>query len=427
MPLRGTAGIALLLSLAVLAGASPARAADAAPTAPSSGQLDVEAATDAYLHRLSPEARARSDAYFEGGYALQLVDTLYTVAIMLFLLQTGLSRRLREWTERRTRHRWLQPALYWPGYLALVTLLGFPLGVYEGFLREHAYGLSNQTFGAWLGDGLKGFLISIVFGAVVVTALYAIARRLPRSWWAWGALATTGFAAFFFLVFPVFVAPLFNTYTRLEDPTIRTPILRMAAANGLAAQDVWVSDASRQSKRISANVSGLFGTERITLNDNLLHRSTPQQVQAVMGHELGHYVLNHGYKFLTSFALLALGLFALLRFLLDWALSRWGVRWGIREVADPAGLPLVVLLFTLLSLVRTPVLNTIIRVQEQEADVFGLNAAREPDAFAEVALQLAEYRKLSPGPVEEFIFFDHPSGRTRIRTAMRWKAAQTPH
>jgi STE24 endopeptidase len=413
------------LGLALLTLASSASAAESV-TPPQSAQLDVEAATNAYLNRLSPEARASSDAYFEGGYALRLVDALYTVGVMLFLLQTGLSRRLREWSERRTRYRWLQPALYWPGYLAVATVLGFPLAVYEGFLREHAYGLSNQTFGAWLGDEGKGFLLSVIFGAAMVTVLYALARWLPRSWWAWGALAATGFAAFFFLVFPVFIAPLFNTYTRLEDARVRTPILRMAAANGMTANDVWVADASRQSKRISANVSGLFGTERITLNDNLLHRSTPAQVQAVMGHELGHYVLNHGYKFLTSVALIALALFAALRFLLGWALSRWGARWSIRDVADPAGLPLVVLLLTVLSLFLTPVLNTVIRVQEQEADVFGLNAAREPDAFAEVALLLSEYRKLSPGPVEEFIFFDHPSGRTRIRTAMRWKAAQTP-
>ena len=420
------AAVASLFLLVSLAGGPAARAAEPTPSAAASARLDVEAATEAYLNRLSPEARARSDAYFEGGYGLQLVDALYGVALMLFLLQTGLSRRLREWSERRTGRRWLQTALCWPGYLLATALLTFPLAVYESYFREHAYALSNQTFGAWLGDQGKGFLVALLFGGVMVTVLYAIVRRLPRSWWAWGALATTGFAAFFLLIFPVFVAPLFNTYTRLSDEKVRASILRMAAANGLDASDVWVSDASRQSKRISANVSGLLGTARITLNDNLLHRSTPAQVQAVMGHELGHCVLNHGYKFLAFFALIALGLFAALRFLLDWALARWGAGWGIRDVADPAGLPLVVLLGTVLSLPLAPVLNTVIRVQEQEADAFGLNAAREPDAFAEVALQLSEYRKLSPGPVEEFIFFDHPSGRTRIRTAMRWKAAQLP-
>ncbi len=415
-----------LLLLACLVVSPAARAVEPASAAPPPATQDVEAATAAYLSSLSPEARARSDAYFEGGYVLQFVDTLFTVGVMLFLLQSGLSRRLRDWAERRTGRRFLQTPLYWAGYLAVTTVLSFPLALYEGFFREHAYGLSNQTFGAWLGDHAKGFLLTLLFGAALVTVLYAIVRRLPRSWWAWGAIATVVFAAFLFLIFPVFVAPLFNTYTRLTDERVRAPILRMAQANGLDATDVWVSDASRQSKRISANVSGLFGTERITLNDNLLHRSTPAQIQAVMGHELGHHVLNHGYKFLAYLALITLAFFAALRRLLDWALGRWGTGWGIRDVADPAGLPLAILLGSVLLFLLTPVLNTVVRVQEQEADMFGLNAAREPDAFAQVALQLSEYRKLSPGPLEEFLFVDHPSGRTRIRTAMRWKAAQPP-
>src|SRR5450755_3615190 len=163
MARTGLSGASLLLLGCLLA--SPALAAgEAAPPAPPLCRLDVEAATTAYLNQLSPEARARSDAYFEGGYALQIVDTLYTVGIMLFLLQTGLSRRLREWTERRTGRRWLQSALYWPGYFAATTVLTFPLAIYEGFFREHAYGLSNQTFGAWLGDQGKGFLVTVIFG-----------------------------------------------------------------------------------------------------------------------------------------------------------------------------------------------------------------------------------------------------------------------
>jgi STE24 endopeptidase len=425
MPPRHVVRNSLLVLALVLAGPASAAGEPVTPAA-AQGGLDVEATTDAYLARLSPEARARSNAYFEGGYVLQLVDTVVTIAVMLLLLESGLSRRIRDWTERRSRYPWLQRALYWSAYLAVTTALTFPLSLYEGFFREHAYGLSNQSFAAWLGDFAKGLAVALVLGAALVTVLYAVVARMSRSWWALGAIVTIVFVTFLSLIFPVFVAPLFNTYTRLADERVRAPILRMAAANGLATDDVWVSDASRQSKRISANVSGLLGTERITLNDNLLNRCTPAQIQAVMGHELGHYVLNHGYKFLAFLALIILGLFAALRALVDWTLGKWGTRWGVRGLADPAGLPIAILWATVLFLLLTPVLNTLIRVQEQEADVFGLNAAREPDAFAEVALQLSEYRKLSPGPLEEFIFFDHPSGRTRIRTAMRWKANQPP-
>ena len=189
-------------------------------------------------------------------------------------------------------------------------------------------------------------------------------------------------------------------------------------------------DASRQSTRISANVSGFLGTERITLNDNLLQRSTLPEIMSVMGHEMGHYVLNHVYKGLVFTLIVMFVFFAGLRRALDWSLARWGARWEIRGVTDPAVLPLALLIVSIFSFLYTPIGNTVTRTMEYEADMYGLNAVRQPDAFATIALKLGEYRKLNPGPVEEMLLFDHPSGRTRIFSAMRWKAenlnAHTP-
>jgi STE24 endopeptidase len=223
---------------------------------------------------------------------------------------------------------------------------------------------------------------------------------------------------------PVFIQPLF-TYTELEDPSLREPILSLARANGIPAEHVYVMDASRQTKRISANVSGMFGTTRIALNDNLLRRATPAGVEAVMGHEMGHYVLNHVYKIIFYVGVMLTAGFAFLRWGFERASARWGERWGLRGVGDPAGLPLLAALLSIYLFVLTPVNNTFVRTAEAEADIFGLNAARQPDGFARIALQLGEYRKLSPGPLEEWVFFDHPSGRNRILMAMRWKAEQT--
>ena len=181
-------------------------------------------------------------------------------------------------------------------------------------------------------------------------------------------------------------------------------------------------DASRQTKRISANVSGALGTTRVTLNDNLLNRCTLPEIEAVMGHEMGHYVLNHVYKMLGFLAVMVVLMMAGLRWSLDRLLAGFGARWGILGPGDPAVLPLALALVSAFGFLFTPVMNTLVRTQEIEADVFGLNAARQPDGFAECALKLSEYRKMEPGPIEEFIFYDHPSGATRIRTAMRWKA-----
>jgi STE24 endopeptidase len=185
---------------------------------------------------------------------------------------------------------------------------------------------------------------------------------------------------------------------------------------------VFVVDASRQSKRISANVSGFGSTMRITLNDNLLNRSSPESIRAVMGHEMGHYVLNHVYKGLLFFSVVIVVMFSFLKWAYGRALARWGTGWGIRDVGDTAGLPLALAILTAFFLVTGPLLTSYTRVTEAEADMFGLNASREPDGFAQAALQLSEYRKLDPSPLEEFLFFDHPSGRARIFASMRWKA-----
>jgi STE24 endopeptidase len=221
---------------------------------------------------------------------------------------------------------------------------------------------------------------------------------------------------------PVFIEPLFNKYTPLKDESVRGPILRLARANGIPATDVFVVDESKQSTRISANVSGFLGTERIALNDNLLNRCSLAEIESVMGHEMGHYVLNHAFKSIVEFGVLIVIGFAFLQWSFERVSARWGSRWGIKGIADVAALPLLALLLSVFFFVMTPVTNTLIRTQEAEADIYGLNAARQPDGEAEVDLKLGEYRKLRPGPVEEFVFFDHPSGYSRILMAMRWKA-----
>jgi STE24 endopeptidase len=232
----------------------------------------------------------------------------------------------------------------------------------------------------------------------------------------------------FLVVFiaPVFIEPLFNTYKPLTKPEIRDPILAMARANEIPVKQVFEVDASRQTTRVSANVSGLLGTTRIALNDNLLKQCTLPEIREVMAHEMGHYVLNHGAKLLTYFGIFVLIGFALTRALFDAAVRRWGESWSVRGIADPAGLPLLVFIFSTLLFLATPFINTVVRVTEREADAFGINTSRDPDAMARVALKLGTYRKLDPSPLEEFIFFDHPSGRARIRMAMDWKAANLP-
>ncbi len=384
--------------------------------------FDPDAATRAYLASVPADERARSDAYFEGGYWLLLWDFLAIAVVSLLLLATGISVRMRDLAARISRRKAIQTWLYWVEYLVVTTVVLLPLTIYESYFREHKYGLSNQTFGPWMGDQAKGFLVSLVFGGLAIVVLYGVLRRTPRTWWLWGSLTAVAILIVGVLIAPVYINPLFNKYQKLSDPKVRDPILSLARANGITVKDVYEFDASRQSKRMSANVSGFLGTERISMNDNLLHRGSIPEIEAVMGHEMGHYVLNHVYKGILEIGLMIVIGFALVRLAFDRIRARTEPRWHIQSVGDVAGLPLVGLLISAYFFVLTPVFNSVIRWQEAEADIFGINASQQPDGMAQAALHLAEYRKLDPGPIEEILFFDHPSGRNRILMAMKWKA-----
>jgi STE24 endopeptidase len=424
--------ISWLLAICLFLAVSTAASSQTATPTPSERatqnvkRFDPDAATKAWLATIPQEKREKSDAYFEGGYWLILWNFLLAAGISILLLTSRISARLRDFAERASRFKTFQVAVYAIPYLLLVYLLSFPLNLYEHFYREHRYGLATQSFLPWFREQLIGLGVTLIAGTLLLIALYAVFRRASRTWWIWGTIVTLVFSFAGAFIAPVYIEPLFNTYKPLANPKIRDPILAMARANQIPVTQVFEVDASRQTTRVSANVSGFLGTTRIALNDNLLKQCTLPEIRMVMAHEMGHYVLNHGAKLVTYSGILILVGFVLTRILFDVALRRWGEKWGVRGIADPAGLPLLALILSTYVFVLTPFLNTVTRVTEREADAFGINTSREPDGMAQVALKLGTYRKLDPTPLEEFIFYDHPSGRARIRMAMDWKAANLP-
>jgi STE24 endopeptidase len=408
--------------------------AQQAPTPPPAARIsaanpssfDAAAATQAWLDTVPADKRAKSNAYFEGGYWLILWNFLLAIAISIFLLASRTSAALRDFAECKSRFKGIQVSLYAIPYLLLVYLLSFPLNFYENFYREHQYGFATQSFLPWFREQLIALGVALIIGTILLIVLYAVFRRAPRTWWIWGTIVTVIFLFTVTFIAPIYIEPLFNTYKPLSNPEIRDPILAMARANEIPVKQVFEVDASRQTTRVSANVAGFLGTTRIALNDNLLTQCTLPEIREVMAHEMGHYVLNHAAKLITYFAIFVFIGFAFSRTLFEVAVKRSGNKWSVRGIADPAGLPLLVVFLSTFVFVLTPFLNTVVRVTEREADAFGINTAREPDGMAKVALKLGAYRKLNPTPLEEFIFFDHPSGRARIRMAMDWKAANLP-
>jgi STE24 endopeptidase len=383
---------------------------------------DPRLATEAYLQRIPRAAVQRANSYFEGKYWLTLWDLVVGLVITWLLLARRFSARLRDRIEGWTSRKPLQWLIFAAIYILLNIVLSWPWTLYESFFREHAYGLLNQTFLPWFKDQLIGGGVQILLGSPFYAVLYAVVHKAPRSWPIWGTMVAILFLGFGTLISPVWIDPLFNTYQPLGAGPVRESILSLARANGIPAKEVYEFNASKQSDRVSANVSGFLGTMSVRLNDNLLRRASLPEIRAVMGHEMGHYVLNHPYKILMEFSIAIYLCFVGLRGSFEWLRVRFEKPWGIRSMDDIAGLPLAAALVFVFLFLLTPVTNTIIRTEESEADIFGLNAAREPDGFAEVSLLLTEYRKPDPGALEEFVFFDHPSTRNRVYMAMRWKA-----
>jgi STE24 endopeptidase len=383
---------------------------------------NADAATQAYLDRLPADVVARSNAYFEGGYWLQLWNFLAGLAVSWLLLRNRISARVRDICQRVGRFGFVRDALYGAFFSVASTVLTLPLTIYQGYFREHQYGMANQTFGPWLVDQLVMLGAQTVAFALAIAVLYAVIRRAGGRWWLWGTVATIGIMMALVMAGPVLIDPLTNTYKPVSDPAVKSAVLAMAHADEVPVDNVYEFDASRQTTRVSANVSGIFGTAAVRLNDNLLRASLPE-IRAVMGHELGHYVMNHIYKSITEFAVLIFIGFIFSRWAMDALLRRHGAGWGLAGVADVASFPLFIAVFSAYMFAATPISNTLVRTQEIEADRFGLNLSREPHGEAEVDLKLTEYRKPDPGPIEEFVFFDHPGTRHRIHDAMQWREA----
>jgi STE24 endopeptidase len=382
--------------------------------------FDVDNATEAYLALLSPEQHQRSDEYFEGGYWLKLWEVLWTVSACMLLLLTGVSNRISQWSQRLSRRSWVSTPIFIALFLVALFLLDLPLTVYADFLRERQYGLSEQLFGAWMRDQMIVLAANVVIFAVALSVTYAAVRRTGTRWWIWATGLTWATLMTVQLILPAYILPLLNDYKPLPDGPAKAAVLPLARANQVPTNHIQWYDASKQDTRRSANVAGLLGTTRIALSDNLLNKSSLPEIKAVLGHEMGHYVLNHVWKEPILLTLVIGLTMALLSLAMDGALLRWGGRLGLVDRADQRALPLAIALFSVIFFLLTPLQNLVGRSFESEADAFGLNAAREPYGWAMAAMRRSTSRKLRPGALEELMFYDHPSGYERVHAAMTW-------
>jgi STE24 endopeptidase len=385
--------------------------------------FDPAEATATYLSKLSPEAHSRAVAYTQGGHWILLWTAVISLAIYVLLVRSGVLVRLRDRLEARGFGPLGVSALVLGAAFVAETLLNLPWSVYADWARERSYGLSSQPLAGWLGESALASVIGLPVTLALAVGIYALIRRAPKTWWLWSAGLIAACSVAIMVVAPVYIAPLFNKYEPAPPGAVRDAVVALAEANGVPSDRIFIYDGSRQSNRYTANVAGLFGSTRIAMSDVMFAKGADlAEVRAVVGHEMGHYVLNHGWRNAIVLSILAvLALFTVDRLFAPAA--RWLGARGVRGLADPAGYPVVVAILVGLGLISTPVTASLTRIGEAEADRFSLERVNEPDGLARALVKTIEYRAATPGPIEEVLFYEHPSVGSRVRRAMDWKAA----
>ena len=367
-----------------------------------------------------PEPTELALRYYRSGNLLWAADTLVGLLVPVLALVTGWSARLQAWAGRVARGRPVpRLLLYVVAFVVLTSIVTLPLTFYEGFVREHAYGLSNQPLGKWLGDGAKGLAVSCVIAPLMALIVYGGLRRSPRRWWLWATAAALPLLAFGFLVAPVWLDPLFNHYGPLRDKTLETRILAEARRAGIGGSRVFEVDKSVDTKAISAYVTGFGPSKRIVLFDTILQKLTPDEILFVVGHEMGHFVLGHVLLGLVgTWLLVAASLYAVHR-LAGGLLARLGPRFGFARLDEPASVPLFLLLANVVSLAAAPLLLAGSRHLEHEADRFGLELTRANHAAATAFVKLQQENLSVPRPGAFYRTWraSHPSLADRIEFA----------
>ena len=383
--------------------------------------FDPNAATARYIDSLGPAALQKAHDYTVGKEWMLLWGLIVAAVVTWLIVKSGVLERVEAGISERRRN--LRAFLVSLVYLLVSAILTLPWTIYAGWWREKGYGRTSQPFGDFLWQNALATVISIVAMALFLTAVYWLIRRTGKTWWLWsGGVAAVGLA-FVFLVSPILIEPLFNKYEPVPPGQVRDAVVEMAGRAGVPPDRVFMYNGSRQSNNFTANAGGVGSTARVAISDVALKNASLDEVRAVTGHEIGHYVLKHTWWGLLVFSVLAIVLF----WIADRTFPRFARAFGSSaSIADPRGVAVLMFMVSLFGLIATPLTNWFGRTLETQADRYSLETENRPDALSSALVKTAEYRYPRPNPVEEFVFYDHPSVERRVRMAMEWKATHPP-
>ena len=381
-------------------------------------KFNVDAATARYIDSLGPTALQKAHDYTVGKEWMLLWGLLVAAVVTWLIVRSGVLDRVEG--KLRQRAFALRALVVGAVYLVVSAILTLPWTLYEDWWREKSYGRTAQPIGDYLLQGGISIVITAIFGGIFLMLLYLLIRKAGRTWWLWSGALTAVVLAFAMLIAPILIEPLFNKYEPVPPGKVRDAVVEMAGRAGIPPQKIYMYNGSRQSNNFTANAGGVGSTARVAISDVAFKNASLEEVRAVTGHEIGHYVLKHSWWGILFFSVLAIVLF----WLADRLYPRFARAFGTdAAIGDPRGVPVVIFVASLFGLLAMPLTNTFSRTLETQADIYSLRTENLPDALSTALVKTAEYRYPRPNPVEEVIFYDHPSVEARVHRAMEWKAA----
>jgi STE24 endopeptidase len=389
-----------------------------------SGKVSSEVVPADTIYPISPERRALLNKYSSFSFNWTLFNDIFQWILLLVIALSGVSANLLKLAERMAQKRSFQFLLYLLFISVATSIISLPFDIYRDFFVEHNYGFSNQTFGAWLGDWLKSFPIEYIVLAIAFGFSYYLIRKFPRRWWLWFSLGAIPFIVLMIIIVPIVIAPMFNDFKPLENQQLKTQLLDLADKAGIEGAHVFQVDASRQSNKLNAYVTGLFATKRIVLYDTIIKAFTNEELMFVMAHEMGHYVMYH----IWFMVAMIIGLIFLSSWLtgkyLPGLIVKYQQRLGFAEFKSYASLPLIMFAFSFIMFFAAPITNGMSRYFERQADKYGMEMTNYDSDAAVIAFEKLSAYNLSdpnPGPLKEFWFYDHPALQKRIDFIKKYK------
>jgi Zn-dependent protease with chaperone function len=409
--------LCLVLALAPAAHAQQTPAAQPRPpaTAQASGYVPV------------PKPSAKAVRYHRSGNVLWVIGNLWGFLVPAVILFSGLSARMRDAARRVGRNWFFTLVLYGVMFSLLTWILDLPLAYYSGFVREHAYGLSNQGFGKWFGDAAKALGVGLAVLAATLWIPYLLLKKSPRRWWLYTAMAVIPLIVAGQWLSPIFIDPLYNDFGPMKNKQLEAQILETARRAGIEGGRVFEVNKSVDTESVNAYVTGFGGSKRIVLWDTLLRKLDSREVIFVMGHEMGHYVLKHVFMMLGVISLLILLCLYAVHASAGWLIARYRERFGFDQLSDVASYPLLILVFGVVSFLATPALYAVTRHSEHEADRFGLELTHDnrSAATAFAKLQAENLAVPYPGTLYKLFRASHPVLGERIEFANTYRPWET--